>query len=102
LAGRRRNPLVDRDIFDSRSIKRSSPIRHFENIPVKLVAGLKKIVIGDFRPVLVHRSLPSIYDAQHMGATEMNLLNLRAGCGGSRCTPLICQSYPTVAAIHRF
>jgi len=65
--------------------------RHFKNIPVALVAGSKKIVIGDFQPALVHRPVPSIYDAQHMGATEMKLVNLGAGRGDSRCTGLVCH-----------
>jgi len=68
LAGRRRNPLVVREIFDSLCIKPSNPIQHFENIPVNLVAGPKKIVIRDFQPAFVHRQVPSIYDGHHIGS----------------------------------
>jgi hypothetical protein len=83
----------------------SNPIRHFENIPAKL---LKKIVIGDFQPTLVHRQVPSIYDSQHNGGDgkvwerrKNEFAQFKAGCGGARYAWFLCQSYPKAATIHR-
>lgn len=55
--------LAYREIFAHLYQAERNPIRHFENIPV---TSLKKIVIGDFQPALVHRQVPSIYDAKHI------------------------------------
>jgi len=100
LSGRRRNPLLDREIFDWRSAQRSKAIRDFENIPVNLVAGQKKIEIGDFRLCIAkHRVFMT---AIIVGATEMNLPDLTAGRGGARRTSLVRQSYVKPAAICRF